>query len=177
MDVGLSGWKARLRPLLISLFLTVVLLFLVEVAGNIILDRFFPLKQIGTRYWRNPMAYIIFFLPLLPPFIGSYMVEPSYQPFGVLGTTLGSVLFVFIWDLLYYPTLFGINLWLLLVGEHNPDTIFNYLLVGLIMGFLGWFVRTWKEKRTLSLSFFNNPTTHHRLIQWMVKTLTPEKAP
>ena len=106
------------------------------------------------------MAYIIFFLPLLPSLIGSYMVEPAYQPFGVLGTTIGSLLFVFIWDQVntyfIYPRC--LDIYLLLVGEIDPETYLNYFLVGLIGGVLGWIVRAWKEKRMLSLNSSNNTT-------------------
>jgi len=158
VDAGLFRWKAGLRPLLIPLFLTIVLLFPVEVAGNIILERFFPwklVKENGLYSRRSPMANIVFFLPLIPAFIGSYMVKPIYQPFGVLGTTIGSTLFVFIWEVYYIPyrlerfyfEMFHRHLFigLLLCGEFMTGDFLNYFLIGLTMGILGWFVRAPKD--------------------------------
>ena len=49
-------------------------------------------------------------------------MEHARQPLGALGTILGSVIFVFFWDLLYYPRFFGIDLYLLFVGEFTPET-------------------------------------------------------
>jgi hypothetical protein len=116
---------------------------MVEVVGNVI-SSFFPWKPVGEfHFWRNPISNIVVFLPLLPAFIVSAMVEPAFQPLGVIGATIGSLLSPYFTDSLFiYLGLRGKDFYLILVAEHGPDTFFNYFLVGVVGGVLGWIVKS-----------------------------------
>ena len=114
------------------------------------LFEFFPWIQVGRfHYWRNPIANIVVFLPLLPAFIGSAVVEPTFPPAGMIGATIGSFISSFFTDSLFNN--FGLrekDFYLILTAEHGPETSFNYILVGVVGGIVGWLVKSlWRERK------------------------------
>jgi hypothetical protein len=152
LDQSLGGEspdrKSRWRILFTSLCVTIVLLLTVEVLGNVFLS-FFPWIPVGNfHYWRNPIANMVVFLPLLPAFIGSAVVEPTFQPARVIGATIGSLISPYFTDSLFISLgLRGKDFYLILVAEHGPETFFNYFLAGVVGGIIGWIVKSlWRQR-------------------------------
>ena len=151
---GSPDRKSWWRILFTSLCVTIVLMLTVEVLGNVFLS-FFPRIPVGKfHYWRNPIANIVVFLPLLPAFIGSAVVEPTFPPAGMIGATIGSFISPYFTHSLFI-SLQKKDFYLILTAEHLPESFFNYILVGVVGGIFGWLVKSlWRERtRALGMDF------------------------
>jgi hypothetical protein len=150
VNAGLSKVKGKFLSFFISLFLTVVLLFPVEIAVSIMTSYYISIMISGNyslgHFFLLFFGFLFLFLALLPALIGSYVVEPTHQPFGVLGASFGSILHIY---LLLFP-LSNAHIQPLVAGAEatiGDIFVFNFMF-SLFGGLFGLAARGLKEERS-----------------------------